>query len=190
MQLHCLRIFWLCLVDFPQLQCALSALSLREDEPLDEGLDVGLVEELADVRSKAALLMEQLVDQRLQVVGVARGDGVDFVSDDFEDQTEQVISSEGVLQHAEFIEQTTEASDVRLVGVGLVFTDFRRHVVWSSHYSGRHFPRYFQHFTDAEVPELDCVVSGQVDVRSFDVSMEDFVGVDVLQCKADLDKSV
>ena len=75
----------------------MSALSLREDEPLDKGLDVGLVEELADVGPKAALLMEQLVDQRLQVVGVARGDGVDFVSDDFEDQTEQVISSEGVL---------------------------------------------------------------------------------------------
>jgi len=140
-----------------------------------------------DAGSLLVVLAEALVDHHRQLLGVlAAGDRIILPTYNFEDERALVVAFEGVLEGAHFVEDAAEGPDVAFVVVGLLLTELRRQVVRRPHHRMRKVRSLVQHLSHPQVSNLYLVIFGEEHVDGFDVSVEDLVGVEVLQAEAHL----
>ena len=91
---------------------------------------------------------------------------------------------------AQLIENAPERPHIRRVTVGLRLAHFWRHVVRRAHHCERLCSRRLEHFRNAEVAELNRVVPGQEYVLRFQISVEDFACVYMLERHTNLEEPV
>ena len=72
--------------------------------------------------------------------------------------------------------------------VGFFLTQLRTQVIRRAHYGMREICCLVQHFSDAQIPDLDLVLPCQKHVDRLDVSMQNLVSMKVLNSEAHLEE--
>ncbi len=138
------------------------------------------VEQLADGGPLLGVGDEHLLDDVVQLVGVAAGDLLDDASGDLAVQVLQRAALEGRVERGHLVDDAAEGEDVALVAVDLVVPDFGGEVV------GRADLRLgevvFGHLGHVEVSQLDGLeVAGEEEVGRLDVAVDDLHLVQTLE---------
>lgn len=122
--------------------------------------DVGHLEDLSSRWPLLLVFSHQFDHELLQLGAVVRWDRLWSILHNLEDQSEKVIRLEGLLQRAELVEDDAQGPHITLRRVRLALTVFGRHVIGSTNHCHRCCVGRFEDLADAEVAELDSLVTG------------------------------
>lgn len=114
----------------------------------------------------------------------------EFTLYNFEDQRALVVGFKGVLESTELVQDTPQRPNVAFVIIRFFLTEFRTQVIWGADNCVGHVRRLIEQFGDSQVSDLDFIVLTQKHVDSFDVTVEDFVSVQVIQAETHLNEEL
>lgn len=97
------------------------------------------------------------------------------------------MSLEGMAECAQLVKQAAHRPDIAFFVVRLLFAEFWREIEGSAYHGLCKFVAG-EHFGDPEVSDFDFFVFIHEDVEGFDIPVQNFVLVDVLESNADFDE--
>lgn len=95
-----------------------------------------------------------------------------------------------MLQSAQLVEHAPERPDVALMVIGLLLAEFRGQIVRRSHHGVREVCCLVQHFRHAQVANLYAVILRQEHINCLDVSVQNFIGVQILNAQTHLNEEL
>lgn len=110
--------------------------------------------------------------------------------DNFEYESQEIVSDESVLQGAEFVKYNAEGPDVAFGGVRLALAGLWAHVIRRANNRHRRRIRILEHARYSEIAELDGEVAGEEYILRFQISMDDPPRMDVFEGQADLNEPI
>ncbi len=93
-------------------------------------------------------------------------------------------------QGCHLVENAAKGPDITFVVIWLVFANLWRKIVWRSNGCFRELIRIVKNTSNAKVAQFDKIFLGEKNVLSFEISVENFSIVDMLESKTDLNEEV
>ena len=95
-----------------------------------------------------------------------------------------------MLQCAQLIQDTPECPYIWRIRIRLWLADLRRHIVRSTLHGHGDVHSVLEHFWNTEIAQFNCVISCQENVLRFEIAMQNFPLMNVLQRHANLQEPI
>jgi hypothetical protein len=98
------------------------------------------------------------------------------------------LGIEGVIESCNFIKDTPQTPDIRLLVIGFLLADLRRQVIWRPNSCIGAVVRMLEYSSNSEISDFNIALLRQEYILSFEISMQNLLVMHIVHRKSHLDK--